>query len=435
VALATLALLAVTSAAPARAGDREPTRRAAPASFTITGSGFGHGVGMSQYGAFAMATGHATVPDIIEYYYAGATVGTANNPRTDIGVQVLGSAGDPSGTTLSLSAGQWRLRASADASTDLAVGGPAEKIKLAVSNGKVTARVLDAGSVVETVPAHDALVLQWTGTRAWPGGAEGVVSVAGAQGRYRYGTLTASAIGGHVNVVNYVRINDEYLYGIDEMPSLWGSDSMGGFAALEAQAIVSRNYAIHAKLANPNGIASCACQVYDDTRSQNFTGWRKENGQAGDRWTSAVDATRQDDASTVWVVRDSEGNIAETPFFARSGRVKGAGKGTASNHDVFGTPQQAQLVHRPDPYSFQAQPDRKYLSWTDTLSQAKARRIFGLRQVARIEVTGRYSSGQVKTLKAVPPSGKAVSRTKTADGWRVALGVQGSWVAGFAPHR
>lgn len=424
-----LPLSAPTAAAGERSG-AAAARAGAPASWRISGSGYGHGVGMAQYGAFAMAVDGRTAEQILEYYYAGAEVGIADNPWTDIAVQVFGSPGDARTTTLSLSQGEWRLRASAG-TTSVATGGPTRKIALEAVNGQVRARIKRDGAVVRTV-TEPTLVLQWTGTRAWPAGAAGVVTVAGAHGRYRHGSLTVTNIGGRVNVVNDVRINDEYLYGIDEMPSLWGSDATGGFAALQAQAIVARNYAILAKSAHPDGLAACACHLYDDTRSQNFTGWRKESGEAGQTWTEAVDSTRQDSAGTVSVVRAGHLDlIAETPFYSRSGRVAGAAKGTANNRDVFGTTQQSHLVHRADPYSFAGEPDRKYLAWTDRLTQPAAQRLFGLGRVARIVVVDRYSSGQVRTLKAVAPSGKAVRRTKTADGWRVALGVKGAWIAGF----
>lgn len=412
-------------APPAHADDSGRAR--VPSSFRIAGSGFGHGVGMSQYGAFAMALAGRSAEQILEYYYSGATLSTAPNPWTDLAVQVFGSPGDARATTLSLSKGEWRLRAGADATTDLATGGPALKVALDVVDGRVRARVKDGGTVVKTV-TKPTLVLQWTGTRAWAGTA-GVVSVAGAHGRYRHGALTATAIGSRVNVVNDVRINDEYLYGIDEMPSLWGSQATGGAAALQAQAVVARNYAILAKTGGLD--PACDCHLYDDTRSQNFTGWLKESGEAGSVWTDAVDATRQDADDEVWVVRDTGGGITETPFFARSGKVSATARGTADNHDVWGTAQQGHLRHVSDPWSFKGEPDSKHLSWTDRLSQAKAQRLFGLGRVARIAVVARYSSGQVKTLKGISPTGAAVRRTKTADGWRVALGVQASWIVRF----
>lgn len=46
---------------------------------TITTKGFGHRVGMSQYGADAMALNGATYPDILAHYYPGTQLRTLNN--------------------------------------------------------------------------------------------------------------------------------------------------------------------------------------------------------------------------------------------------------------------------------------------------------------------------------------------------------------------
>ena len=42
--------------------------------FTITGSGWGHNVGMSQWGAYAMAQQGYTYRDILNFYYTGIEV-------------------------------------------------------------------------------------------------------------------------------------------------------------------------------------------------------------------------------------------------------------------------------------------------------------------------------------------------------------------------
>ena len=46
----------------------------APAIFTFTGSGFGHGVGMSQIGARAMAEAGESATSILKYYYKDVEV-------------------------------------------------------------------------------------------------------------------------------------------------------------------------------------------------------------------------------------------------------------------------------------------------------------------------------------------------------------------------
>ena len=207
------------------------------------------------------------------------------------------------------------------------------------------------------------------------------------------------------------------------MPSLWGTSSYGGAAALEAQAIVARNYAI---LDKTEGLkASCDCHLYDDTSSQNYTGWKKEGGEAGATWRAAVDATRQDDASTVTVVRNTSAGIAETPYFASSGRG-GIFSGTTNNQDAFGTTAQSHLQHVDDPYSADA-PGNPNNSWTGVLTQTEAKSIFDLAWAKSVKVTARYSSGQIKTMEAVSVQGTTRTLTKTAEGWRTTLGFRGSW--------
>ncbi|MGI5187020.1 hypothetical protein ACQEVI_02615 [Promicromonospora sp. CA-289599] len=80
----------------------------------------------------------------------------------------------------------------------------------------------------------------------------------------------------------------------------------------------------------------------------------------------------------------------------RGRRHPPAFSGTAGNQDVFGTAPQSHLAHVPDPYSAQA-PGNPNTSWTGTLTQAAAKSIFGLGWVRSVEVTERYSSGQVRT--------------------------------------
>ncbi len=43
-------------------------------SFTITGSGWGHNVGMSQWGAYAMAEQGKTYDEILKFYFTGVDV-------------------------------------------------------------------------------------------------------------------------------------------------------------------------------------------------------------------------------------------------------------------------------------------------------------------------------------------------------------------------
>ena len=60
-------------------------------SFTLTGSGFGHGVGMSQYGAYAQALAGRSANDIVRSYYPGTTRSTIK-PGTTLRVNLLAGA-------------------------------------------------------------------------------------------------------------------------------------------------------------------------------------------------------------------------------------------------------------------------------------------------------------------------------------------------------
>src|SRR5829696_305230 len=77
------ALLALLIAAPADGASR----------FTIRGAGFGHGVGMSQYGAMGYASHGWSYDRILAHYYTGTALSELDAPRD---VRVLLQS--PSGT-------------------------------------------------------------------------------------------------------------------------------------------------------------------------------------------------------------------------------------------------------------------------------------------------------------------------------------------------
>ena len=60
-----------------------------PAGFTILGSGYGHGIGMSQYGAQGMALDGKTATEILTWYYQGTTVDAIAVPNANIRVGLI----------------------------------------------------------------------------------------------------------------------------------------------------------------------------------------------------------------------------------------------------------------------------------------------------------------------------------------------------------
>ena len=65
-----------------------PAADAAKTTFTIRGAGFGHGVGMSQYGAMGYAEHGSTAAQILAHYYTGTALGTTD-PNRKVRVQLV----------------------------------------------------------------------------------------------------------------------------------------------------------------------------------------------------------------------------------------------------------------------------------------------------------------------------------------------------------
>ncbi|GII99313.1 SpoIID/LytB domain protein [Sediminihabitans luteus] len=382
-----------------------------PSTFTITGSGYGHGVGMSQYGAYAQALAGRTAKAILEYYYRGADVSWRTTER-NVAVQVFGPepygytpgrySDEKATTTTTVSGGPWRVVA-ADG-TVLRSGSSTSTIAWrAMADGRIKAW---AGGRAYYDPV--AIRLEWSGTRYLAGSRAAVATVAGAQGTYRHGRFTVRGIDGRVNVVNDVLLNTEYLYGISEMPSSWGSTDR---SALAAQAIAARSYAMRQVLK-----PACACQVVDDVRDQNYTGWRKENegtdGRWGKIWKAAVDDTVR--TSTSAMLLTYQGAPITTHYFSSSG-----GR-TVSSEDVWSSvvPYERSVA---DPWSLSA-PGNTMSRWTRTLTQASARTLFSLPDVSTIRVSRTSSGGTMLALTATSSSGATRTISGASDSLRGTLG-------------
>jgi stage II sporulation protein D len=392
-----------------------------PATFTVKGSGFGHGAGMPQYGALGWlrTNGGATYVDVLKHYYSGAALGTANNNPRTIKVQVL--APSRKTTTLSITSGGFTVK-DGNGRT-LATTKSKKPITIGVSGSKVTAKVTAADGGKKTVSAA-RLVLTW--------GSSATATVAGADGSYRYGNLQVTVLKKLPNVVNELRMNTEYLYGVSEMPSSWGRTT-AGLQALKAQAVAARTYTIvqvsrvNEKFGSGAADPACDCQVVASTDNIHFTGWKKAGGEDNEYWRRAVDETMT--ATTVEIVRESAATgagIAETTFYSATG--KGSGFGTGNNADVFGTTALPYLASVADPYSATTAP-ASVNSWTKrpTVSQAKATSLFG-GPVKNLAVTERYPGGLVKTITATLADGRTRPLTKTGTAWMRALGMQSPWI-------
>ena len=71
-----LALVGTALVLPAPPAQADPVAAPKSGSFTIRGAGWGHGWGMSQYGAYGAARSGLTWRQILAFYYPGTKVTT-----------------------------------------------------------------------------------------------------------------------------------------------------------------------------------------------------------------------------------------------------------------------------------------------------------------------------------------------------------------------
>jgi stage II sporulation protein D len=327
--------LAFTLALFACAGTAQAATR-----LTITGAGFGHGIGMSQYGAYGYALHLTDYAAILGHYYAGTSLSQLDdNPEVKVllqgGKKAIAFSGALSAGHRDLEAGQaYTVRRGGDG------------LVLRDAAGKSLGTT--PGPLRVDAPVGQALRLNG-------------VSVPGVRdGLYR-GSLLISASGSGLIAVNALDLED-YVRGVvsGESPAGWPAE------ALKAQAVAARTYAIttHA--------GGGTFDQYADTRSQVYRGVAAE--------TPSTDAAV---SATAGQVVTFGGAPVTTYFFSTSGGE------TEDIENVFvGAQPKPWLKAVDDPFD-DVSPKHRWgpLSFTQAQVQAKLRRF----------VKGRFK--QIKVLQ------------------------------------
>jgi stage II sporulation protein D len=262
--------------------------------WVVVGHGYGHGVGMSQYGAYGYASHGMGYRFILRHYYSGTTIGTLRGPRI---VRVL----------IEVRGGDVGFRGATSACG----------VALDSSRSYVARRV---GRGVQ-LRGGGGRALASCGRQLRAAG-DGRVSVGGSPYRGALEVVPTASDSGSLNAVNAVPV-DQYVKGVvpNESPASWP------LAALEAQAVAARSYALSSQV-DGNGF-----DLYADTRSQVYEGIGSEAARAN----QAASLTRGQ-------VVMYGGKIAQTYFSACSGGH------TESVQNVFFGPPVPYLVGVPDPY-------------------------------------------------------------------------------------
>ena len=279
-ALAAAAARGEPAAPPTTGADPRRTTLSAPV-YVLTGGGYGHGVGLSQYGALGQAKADRSYRDILSFYYPGTTIAHG---------AALHGAGARSPTAA-------RRSRSPRPSPSPSRTRPASITPLA--GGRDRAQARSEGPLVDGKPTALPGPLAFTPGKAQTltldgKGYRGELRVTAAQEACR--SSTSSAL-------------DAYLLGVvpGEMPKEWPA------AALQAQAVAARSYALASLVKNRD------FDLYADPRSQMYYGVAAESPAT----TAAVQATKGE-------ILMYGGKVVTAFYYSSSG-----GR-TASSADVFG---------------------------------------------------------------------------------------------------
>jgi len=352
----------ITSAAPAQAID-------IPSTFEFSGSGYGHGVGMSQIGARSRALTGESATAILNYYYKDVQVVPFVDTHT-IRVNIAHLVKSISFTTHSPGA---RIDV-----YEGDIGNSAQVTPISTFATKKRATFTSAA-----LSKGKALTLRWIGENPIITMTHGTVST-----KYKYGYITIKFVKGALEVTNTLALRDEYLWGISEVPSSWPA------SMLEAQAIASRSFAL-SKLGVVR--SSCDCQVFSHISDQNFVGYSKESEpRFGRLWKEAVTRTIIDTSTSLVVL--SKGKAAQTYFFSSSGGA------TQTSLDAWGGAT-AYTQSVPDTASVDVTLNPRFASWKASSTQELVAKAFLLPNVVSLEILSRNEAGAVTYISATSSDG------------------------------
>lgn len=341
-----------------------PTASAA-VSWVVHGRGFGHGVGMSAYGAYGYALKGKSYRFILGHYYTGTTVEPVQGTRV-VRVLLGSSSGD-----VRFSGATSACRTKLDPQRTYEAHRNGAGVRLRSSAGKLLAKC---------------------GAKLRAAG-NGRIAISG-YGTFR-GALETSASGSSLNVVNALAL-EQYVKGVmpNEVPPSWPTEQ------LKAQAVAVRSIALTSALGGK------VFDVYPDTRSQVYEGLESEYRQTN----AAVAATRDQ-------VLKYRGEVATAFYSACSGGH------TENVENVFGTAI-PYLLGVPDPYDYYCPLHRWTLRFSGPeISSRLSAYLKG--RLRRVVITKTGASPRIIEAKLVGTGGVS---TVTGSQLAAALGGHDTWM-------
>lgn len=328
-------------------------------SVVFTGHGFGHGRGMSQWGAYGAADAGLTWQQILEFYYPGAARTTAPNS----GIRVWVSRDDDGITQVPPQPGL-RVVVGRTGRT-LPVSTNHRAWRALASGTSVTLQYRDASGAWRRfpIPRGDAAVFVVPGR-------VGVTMPTGRTEQFT-GSIIARNSGGTMKTIVSTTM-ETYLRGVvpNEMPASWHPN------AVAAQAVAARTYAASYRArkraaGSPWDICdSVTCQVYKPAAATSVWGT----------------TTRYDDARADAAIAATAGTVLTTPS---GGYVVAEFSASNGGHTVNGGA--FSQVAKADPYDGRMKNPNH--TWTRAVPAETVGRAFGVGAVRSIDVVARDGRG------------------------------------------
>ncbi|MEA3510543.1 MAG: SpoIID/LytB domain-containing protein, partial [Actinomycetota bacterium] len=356
---------------------------AADDDWEIEGGGWGHGIGLSQYGAYGMALDGFTADEILAHYYSGATpVQASESLGTESWIfdpEALWVGLNQDADTVEIEAvnGELSVCQTGDGTDDCVIPdlvitpGSTWHFDVVPDSDPIMCRLVDPLTDIPLPDGDCYLDVTWVDNADLDDPSAATLVRINGDRQYAHGSLRVRpndpnpAIASAFHVVLSVAL-ENYLYGIGEVPSSWP------IITLEAQSMIARSYGVATATARAleDGTLpdyrqrNCWCHLDATSSDQNFVGWSKEaegtDARWGKRWVSGVDAT-----TGLVLTHPSTGDAIISTYYSSS-----TGGATENNEDVWGGTPRAYLRSVDDRWAVEPEVDNPYATWVTNVSQS-----------------------------------------------------------------
>jgi SpoIID/LytB domain protein len=364
---------------------------------TLSGRGFGHGIGMSQWGAYGAATKALTWPQILGFYYPGTSRAGQGDPTLRVWLSAVGTSAVPFSKV-----------------SGLVVSDGTRTLSL---SGSYRWRIVPEGSAV-TLQANSGA--GWFATTGWRAltrpltvsrpsvAAVRVLLPSGSQREYS-GSVRVVNVSGRAYAVNLVGF-ERYTRAVVpvEMSASWPA------AALSAQAVAVRTYAANSRASAGSrayDVCDVACQAYRGVADYTASGTLIRRYED----TRSTNAT----AATAGTILTYGGKPAFTQYSSSNGgrMVKGS---------------QPYLPVKDDPYDGAVASSANPHSWTTSVAASAIERAYpSIGRFVRIGIGPRVGGGGNGTwggrVSTVTITGSLGTKSVSGDALRSSLGLRSTW--------